>query len=194
MTHAVQDQLSHKQAEGNGVGDLKAPPVQGRVSKSSESSDEERLELSLLELRKKKGVPGNFGDVLLGMARDGLLGTSDPIYISFEVEVKHGISFCWKAMYLEKKLFVEVPKAMLPNCSKESFVVLLEYAETMLSCSHVIICFKKDRPDRASLIRVFMFLGFQLVSPGHPLVPSTSGDVMYLAYAIDGEDDDDDDA
>ena len=37
-----------------------------------------------------------------------------------------------------------------------------------------------------------MFLGFQLVSPGHPLVPSTSGDVMYLAYAIDGEDDDDD--
>ena len=29
-----------------------------------------------------------------------------------------------------------------------SFVRLLEFAEDDLKCSHVIVCFKKDRPDR----------------------------------------------
>jgi len=32
-----------------------------------------------------------------------------------------------------------------------SFVTLLEYAEDSLKCSHVIVCFKKDRQDRCKL-------------------------------------------
>ena len=37
----------------------------------------------------------------------------------------------------------------------------------------------------ASLIRVFTYMGFKLLPPGHPFVPAASGDIMYLAYAID---------
>jgi hypothetical protein len=63
-------------------------------------------------------------------------------------------------------------------------VSLLEYAEESLRCGKVIVCFAKSRPDRETLIRTFMFLGFTLVAPGtHQL--AVSGDLMYLAYAID---------
>ncbi|ESO03628.1 hypothetical protein HELRODRAFT_79864 [Helobdella robusta] len=98
--------------------------------------------------------------------------------------------FNWRAMYLGHKLFVEIPKSTLPSCSKESFIMLLEYAEDVLRCSHVIICFKKDRPDRENLVKIFMFLGFHLVPPGHVLAPSSSGNIMYLAYAVDDDSDD----
>lgn len=42
--------------------------------------------------------------------------------------------------------------------------------------------FSGDRPDRAMLIRTFMFLGFTLLSPNSPLVPPTvaAGNVCML--------------
>ena len=45
----------------------------------------------------------------------------------------------------------------------------------------------------ASLIRTFMFLGFQVVVPGDPIVP-IADDLMFLAYTIDHDSDDDFDA
>jgi len=90
----------------------------------------------------------------------------------------------WDTLLIGKTLFIEIPSDILPEGSKESFVSLLEYAEESLGCSKVIVCFKKNRDDRESLIRTFMFLGFVLVAPGM-LQLGVSGDLMYLAYSID---------
>jgi hypothetical protein len=104
-----------------------------------------------------------------------------------------GQEVIWETLLIGKTLFIEIPADILPEGSKESFVTLLEYAEEVLSCSHVIVCFKKNRVDRASLIRTFMFLGFALVAPGtHHL--AVNGDLMYLAYAIQPDSSDESDS
>lgn len=118
---------------------------------------------------------------------------NNTVLLSFNICLSSDVTFTWETMLAEKNLFVELPSGILPHSSKESFVTLLEYAEDSLKCSHVIVCFKKDRQDRSSLLRVFMFLGFQLLPPGHPLIPSASGDIMYLAYTREDDDEEDED-
>jgi len=39
----------------------------------------------------------------------------------------------------------------------------------------------------ASLVRVFMFLGFGVLPPGHSLIPAASADMMYLACEVDAD-------
>ena len=39
----------------------------------------------------------------------------------------------------------------------------------------------------ASLVRVFMFLGFSVLPPGHSLIPAASADMMYLACEVDAD-------
>lgn len=104
--------------------------------------------------------------------------------LRFKVGLTDSMEVEWDTLLNNGKLFVEIPAGILPAGSKESFVTLLEYAEDELHCSHVIVCFKKNRNDRASLIRTFMFLGFVVVPPGNALVPQ-SGDLMFMAYAIE---------
>ncbi|KAL4216615.1 Ornithine decarboxylase antizyme 2 [Mactra antiquata] len=110
--------------------------------------------------------------------------------LCFIVRVAPNVEVAWETIFVDRRLFVEIPGSILPEGSKESLVTLLEYAEEVLECSHVILVFKKARNDRANLIRTFMFLGFQVVVPGDPIVPKAS-DVMFLAYAIDNYDSDD---
>lgn len=110
--------------------------------------------------------------------------------LCFEIDVADCRDVRWETYLLHGKLFVEIPNGMLPQGSKESFVTLLEYAEEQLGCSHVIVCFKKERSDRALLIRTFRFLGFSPVAPGSDLVPMT-GDLFYMAYEIDQDTEDD---
>lgn len=104
--------------------------------------------------------------------------------LCFDVRLTDCVEVQWETMLMNGKLFVEIPNGILPDGSKESFVTLLEYAEETLGCSHVIVCFKKSRSDRASLVRTFMFLGFAAVPPGNPLVPAAA-DLMFLAYTIE---------
>lgn len=161
------------------MGYLKEPPA--RVSKSSESScsgDDEAVVVAM-------EASGRFSEVLEGI---GVEERENRVMMLFEVCVKAHISFFWKAMFVHKKLYVDVPALDLPSCSKQSFVSLLEYAEDFLHCSHVIVCFKKERPDRENLIRVFKFMGFQVVCPS--FVPSPA--LLHMAYTITPDSDDDD--
>lgn len=111
--------------------------------------------------------------------------------LSFEVSLADNIQVNWETVKVDQKLFVEVPNGILPDGSKESFVTLLEYAEDHLKCRHVIVCFKKDRNDRACLVRTFMFLGFSTVRAGddlHCSVPLCA-DLLFMAYSIDNDED-----
>lgn len=65
------------------------------------------------------------------------------------------------------------------------------YFMVYIICDCVCVCLCV-----ACLIRTFLFLGFTALPPGHRLVPA-NGDLLYMAYSIDGcgsDSDDDDDS
>lgn len=78
------------------------------------------------------------------------------------------------------------PPRHLADGSRESFVALLEAAEDQLKCKHVVVVFDSGRSDRATLVRTFMFLGFNVLSPTSPLVPAqlAPGNVC-MAYNVE---------
>jgi len=110
--------------------------------------------------------------------------------LCFKIMLADSIVVSWETILMDKTLYVEVPNGILPEGSKESLVKLLEYAEEILVCNDVVICFKKNRSDQASLIRTFMFMGFTLGPPGGS---SRIGgaDVIFMIYSIDPGDFDD---
>lgn len=164
VPHAVN--ASARKTEGSGVGVTKEPPVNVRAPETGEGW--------------VRGTGAGCGFATLGgIAAEAISN------ICFSIRLV-GQEVTWETLLIGRTLFIEIPADILPEGSKESFVTLLEYAEEVLCCSNVIVCFKKNRVDRASLIRTFMFLGFVLMAPGtHRL--AVSSDLMYLAYTIDGD-------
>jgi ornithine decarboxylase antizyme 1 len=69
------------------------------------------------------------------------------------------------------------------------FVSLLEFADDTLHCKHVIVYFDKTRPDRAALVKTFMFLGFHILSPDNILMKNNDKDQdqLYMVYIIDSD-------
>ena len=79
----------------------------------------------------------------------------------------------WDAVMWRSRLYVSVSSQQLSEGSKDAFVSLLEYAEDNLRCSHVVICLDKSLGEKnlKSVVRNFLFLGFQPLAPGHELLP-----------------------
>lgn len=114
------------------------------------------------------------------------LGSHTPSSICFTVRLADGLEVKWECVLLGGNLYVEIPKVMPLQGSKESFVSLLEYAETELQVSHIVVCFQKDRADRPSLVKLFMFFGFSLVAPGHELIARlATNDLLFMAYVVE---------
>ena len=109
---------------------------------------------------------------------------SQPVFLKFRLRIAENVEASWETVLKDHILYITVPNGTLPEGSKEGFISLLEYAEENLKCTHVIVCFKKNRSDRASLIRTFMFLGFQMLSPNHVLCPAAP-DYLAMAYVIE---------
>ncbi|RIB04873.1 acyl-CoA N-acyltransferase [Gigaspora rosea] len=49
---------------------------------------------------------------------------------------------------------------------KESIVAILELAEECLKCDSLVVCLDKKYPQLSTLIRSFLYVGFELVLPG----------------------------
>jgi len=112
------------------------------------------------------------------------LSKDEPLQITFRYPLTPQTVLTWETILLKNNLYIEVPNGLLPDASKEAFVALLEYAEEVLQCDHAVVCFLKDRLDRAILIRTFMFLGFYVAPPGNELaLPSDKG-YIYMVYKI----------
>uniref|UniRef100_A0A9J8A1D9 Ornithine decarboxylase antizyme 2-like n=1 Tax=Cyprinus carpio carpio TaxID=630221 RepID=A0A9J8A1D9_CYPCA len=111
-------------------------------------------------------------------------GAGRPRILHFQSRPTVSRAIKWEAVLRGPALFVELPCEPFPEGSKESFVSLLEFAEEHLKVDSVFVCFYKNRDDRVKLVRTFSFLGFEIVKPGHALVP-TRPDVLFMAYNFD---------
>jgi len=114
------------------------------------------------------------------------------ILLVFKISPIVGLEVTWETTLFNNSLYLDLPNGILPEGSKESLVTLLEFAEEELCCRHVILCFRKDRNDRVSLLRVFNFFGFQILTPNHPLIMKPNKEIMHMAYAIEQDSSDDD--
>lgn len=95
----------------------------------------------------------------------------------------------WQVVrWRDTTLYVNIESAAFPEGSKSSFVQLLDYAEEELSCENVVICYPMDHGHRDAIVKTFMFLGFFLLQPGHPLIQlggHTSDRYMFMGYIIE---------
>jgi len=93
-------------------------------------------------------------------------GGGGEVDIEFVFDVADDFDVRWEATMIPGgRLLVHVPTTALPEGSKESFVRLLEFAEEDLRCRTVYVQFEKHRPDRANLVRTFMYFGFAMLAP-----------------------------
>jgi len=114
--------------------------------------------------------------------REDELSKDRPVVITFRYPLTPQTVLTWDTVLLKNNLYIEIPNGCLPDSSKEAFVALLEYAEEVLHCNHAVVCFPRDRNDRAMLIRTFMFLGFFVVPPGNELTLPLGKDHVHMVY------------
>lgn len=96
-----------------------------------------------------------------------------PIRITLKLHITETTFSTWETVFNPDNqiLYVSLPSIILPEASKHSFITLLEFAEERLEVSSVVLIMKKDREDRQQLVRTFLFLGFQPLSPKSRLAP-----------------------
>lgn len=86
-------------------------------------------------------------------------------------------------------LYVALPQTLTHEASKQSFLSLLEFAEEKLDCDGVVLCIRKDRTDRANLVKTFLFLGFSPLNPKSSMAPPESygrnDENLFLIYHIE---------
>jgi ornithine decarboxylase antizyme 1 len=105
------------------------------------------------------------------------------VKICFSAAGLGGVRTSWAAVLWQERLYVSVTGSQLADGSKRAFVSLLEYAEEELGVTHVVACLDKLHHDNKNVIRNFLFLGFQPLTPGHEFLPSNPNVVCFL-YTI----------
>ncbi|CAH0404339.1 unnamed protein product [Chilo suppressalis] len=105
-----------------------------------------------------------------------------PTKIDFKIFLTENTMVRWEAVVQGNTIYLRVP-GVLQSGSKESFMLLLDFAEERLACNNCIICVLKTRPDRATLLRTFMFMGFQVLPPNSPIMQEINNpDYIFLHY------------
>lgn len=141
------------------------------LSTSSESSN------PLLNETLNSKKPTEFIDF------EDIADNPESLLVSFKCPLSEEKQVEWNTLLVNGILYVDIPTSVLPEGSRDSFVSLLEFAEEKLECEKVFVCFKRNRADRAALMRVFMFLGFTVVPPDNKQVPQNN-DIMSMVYTI----------
>lgn len=118
-----------------------------------------------------------------------ILDQKKPIKITLKLHVTETTYSVWESVLNPENniLYVALPSVLLPEASKQSFITLLEFAEEKLDVDGIVLCMRKDRLDRPNLVRTFLFLGFQPLSPKSELAPPEKADSsnLYLIYHIE---------
>jgi len=118
-----------------------------------------------------------------------ILDQKKPIKITLKLHVTESTYSVWESVLNPENniLYVALPSVLLPEASKQSFITLLEFAEEKLDVDGIVLCMRKDRLDRPNLVRTFLFLGFQPLSPKSELAPPEKADAnnLFLIYHIE---------
>ena len=150
----------------------------GSVGRRVLASRHHELPIQSLEISKKFANDNNIfdGDENLKKKHEDLR------------EFIHEQDLSWSIKIRGDSLYVELPQQSNEG-SKEMFVNLLEFADDVLHCKHVIVYFNKTRADRGGLVRTFMFLGFHVLSPDNTLmaINDKQQDQLYMVYIIDND-------
>lgn len=102
-----------------------------------------------------------------------------PTRITLKLHVTASTHSMWDTVLVNNILYVSMPDKVSHEASKHSFISLLEFAEEKLECNAIILCMRKDRQDRPSLVRNFLFLGFQPLSPKSPFAPPNAAAAIH---------------
>jgi ornithine decarboxylase antizyme 1 len=205
--------LSREKTEGNGVGDQKEPPVSAKQFNQSEWSgkhgrpivrgeDVGVAEISIVIGPTKGGVADIIGCASFGQTKADLNqapqfqhgNVRQSKHLTFNCHLTDHVAFSWQTLLVDgDKLYISIPDKFLPCGSRDSLVSLLDYAESTLGCSDIVVYLRNDRPDRPAVMRLFMYLGFSLLDPCDPLVPVSSDNLAYMAYHVESDSSNDDD-
>uniref|UniRef100_A0A4W6C0Z7 Ornithine decarboxylase antizyme 2 n=1 Tax=Lates calcarifer TaxID=8187 RepID=A0A4W6C0Z7_LATCA len=110
--------------------------------------------------------------------------SGNPSLLHFHYQLSERRSAFWDTALSEDSLFLEIPAGPLVEGSKEGLTALLEFAEEKLKVNYVFLWFHKNREDRMSIIKTFHYMGFEMVKPGNPMVPSRP-DLAFMVYSLD---------
>lgn len=102
-----------------------------------------------------------------------------PVKVDFKIFLTENTASLWEAVVRGDTVYLRLP-GVLSSGSKESFMTLLDFAEERLQCANCIVCVRKNRPDRAILLRTFMFMGFQLLAPTSAILPRELANPEYI--------------
>ncbi|XP_036432460.1 LOW QUALITY PROTEIN: ornithine decarboxylase antizyme 2a [Colossoma macropomum] len=122
-------------------------------------------------------------DERLTVTQTGSTSTA-PTILHFQYQLSERRFSCWDTVLAGDCLYLEIPSGALPEGSKEGLTSLLEFAEERLKVSYVFLWSYKTREDRLSITRTFHYMGFEMVKPGHPLVPARP-DVFFMVYSME---------
>ncbi|XP_029009758.1 LOW QUALITY PROTEIN: ornithine decarboxylase antizyme 2a [Betta splendens] len=108
----------------------------------------------------------------------------NPSLLHFHYQLSERRSAFWDTALSEDSLYLEVPAGPLVEGSKEGLTALLEFAEETLKVNYVFLWFHKNREDRLTIIKTFHYMGFEVVKPGHPMVPARH-DLAFMVYSLE---------
>lgn len=102
-----------------------------------------------------------------------ILSQKVPTRITLKLHITENTFSTWETVLnnVNNVLYVALPTTINHEASKHAFISLLEFAEEKLNANAIVLCMRKDRSDRASLVRTFLFLGFQPLDPRSSLAP-----------------------
>ncbi|NP_001277473.1 ornithine decarboxylase antizyme 3 [Alligator sinensis] len=115
---------------------------------------------------------------------EALLLPDLPAQLDFHVALSPQRSAHWHSVRSRRKLFLDVPRRVLDQNSRQSLTATLDYVEEKTDVDLVFVNFQSARSDRGDLLRAFGYLGFETVRPNHPALPPWDN-VIFMVYPIE---------